>query len=422
MSTVEWEGDLKAQASRRRFLKGAAALAVSAPAFARGQHEEPRSAKGPLLAYVGTYTGGGAPGGSGHGRGIYLFEMNPATGALRERAVFPNDTNPSWLDLDPSRTHLYCSNEIANFQGKNSGSVSAYSIDRSNGHLTLLNTVSSEGAVPAFVSVHPSGKYLLAANYGSGTVAAIAIRSNGELGAATSVQQDHGPLNAKHPASAAPGNFATSGHDAPRAHMIEADPSGRFVLSADLGLDRIMIWKFDLENGTLSPNDPPFASLPLGDGPRHFAFHPNGHWLYSLQEEGSTVTFFHYNGDKGTLSPQQKVSTLPKEFAGTNMCSEVRVSPDGRFVYAANRLHDSVAFFSIGGDGRVTYEGEAWTRGDTPRSITLDPAGNFLYSLNQLGDAITTHRINRKTGRLAFTGQYTPVGTPACMVFLNSRL
>jgi 6-phosphogluconolactonase len=420
MSKVEWEDDLKTKASRRGFLKGAAALAVAAPAFARAQQAGPRSAQGPLLAYVGTYTGEGTPGGTGHGRGIYLFGMDPATGVLTERALFPNDANPSWLDLNPSRTHLYSSNEIANFQGKNSGSISAYSIDRSNGHLTHLNTVSSEGAVPAFVSVHPSGRYLLVANYGSGTVAAIAIRPNGELGAATSVQQDHGPLNAKHPTSAAPGNFATSGHDAPRAHMIQSDPSGRFVLSPDLGLDRIMIWKFDLKNGKLTPNDPPFASLPLGDGPRHFAFHPNGHWVYSLQEEGSTVTFFQYDGNTGTLSPQQTVSTLPKEFAGTNMCSEIRVTSDGRFVYAANRLHDSIAAFAIGRDGRLTYLGESWTRGDTPRSITLDPTGNFLFSLNQLGDAITTFRINRRTGRLDFTGQYTPLGTPACMIFLDS--
>ena len=131
------------------------------------------------------------------------------------------------------------------------------------------------------------------------------------------------------------------------------------------------------------------------------------------------MTFFHYDGEQGKLTPQQKLSTLPKEFAGTNMCSEIRVAPDGKFVYAANRIHDSIAAFAIGRDGRLTHLGESWTRGDTPRSITLDPAGNFLYSLNQLGDAITTFRINRKTGRLDFTGQYTPLGTPACMVFLT---
>lgn len=413
MSTIDWEHDPMFVGSRRSFLKGVAAFAVAAPALA-GLAPHARS---PLLAYVGTYSASGPP--TGHGRGIYLFEMNPATGALTERAVFPNTTNPSWLDLDPSRTHLYCVNEIMNFQGTSSGSASAYAIDHANGHLTLLNTVSSEGAGPAYLSVHPSGKYVLVANYGGGTVAVLPIRANGELGPATDVHHDRGPAGPQHATSAPRGSFAISGHHRPHAHMIHADPFGRFVLSTDLGTDNILIWKFDLQKGKLIPNDPPSVSLPPGDGPRHFAFHPNGRWLYSLQEEGSTLVLFHYDGAKGRLSPQQTVSTLPQGFAGTNMCSEVRVSPDGKFVYAANRLHDSTAVFSIGPRGRLTYAGEEWTRGDTPRSTTLDPAGNFLYSLNKLCDAITAFRINRATGRLTFTGQYTPVGSPACMAFLT---
>ncbi len=421
MSAIQWERNLAAKASRRKFLKGAAALAMSAPAIACGQHNE-ASAKERHLAYVGTYSYREAPGSAGHGRGIYLFEMDPATGTLTERAVFPNAMNPSWLDLDPSRTHLYCIDEMSNFQGANTGAVSAYAIDRSNGHLTLLNTVSSGSSGPAYVSVHPSGKYALVANYGGGSVAVLPIRPNGELASATDVQHDHGIVGPKHPTGGPRGNFSISGHEGPNAfhaHMVLSDPSARYVLSTDLAMDKILVWKLDLETGKLTPNDPPSASLPPGDGPRHFAFHPNGRWLYCLQEEASTLVLFHYDGAKGTLEMQQSVSTLPKGFAGTNFCSEVRVSPDGKFVYAANRLHDSVAIFSIGQGGRVTYEGEEWTRGDTPRSITLDPAGNFLYSLNQLGDAITTYRINRETGRLTFTGQYTPVGTPACMVFLT---
>jgi 6-phosphogluconolactonase (cycloisomerase 2 family) len=393
--------------TRRGLLKYAATLAV------------PASAAEPALAYVGTYSSPQGPEGSrGNGQGIYLFEMNSATGALSAREAFPNDSNPSWLAFDPARTHLYAANETATFQGARSGSVSAYTIDRANGHLTLLNTVSSEGAGPAHLSVHPSGKYVLVANYAGGTVAILPIRPNGDLGPATDVKQDAAAVGPAHAASAPPGSFAISGHDSPHAHMIQADPAGRFVLSADLALDRIFIWKFDSERGKLSANDPPSAPLPPGDGPRHFTFHPAGRWLYSLQEEGSTLVTFEYDAARGKLTPKQTVSSLPKDFAGTNFTSEVMVSRDGKFVYAANRLHDSIAWFSIGEAGMLTFAGEAWTRGDYPRSFNIDPTGNYLYSCNQRSDAIATFRVDRRTGSLKFTGQYTSIGTPAIIVFL----
>jgi 6-phosphogluconolactonase (cycloisomerase 2 family) len=300
--------------------------------------------------------------------------------------------------------------------------VSAYSIDRTNGHLTLLNTVSSEGAGPAHLSVHPSGKWVLVANYAGGTVAVLPIQAGGKLGAATDVKRDHAqvgsPVGPAHASSAPPGSFAISGHDSPHAHMIQSDPAGRFVLASDLALDRIFIWKFDGEHGTLAANDPA-AVLPPGDGPRHFTFHPNGRWLYALTEEGSTLVTFDYDAARGRLTSKQTISSLPKGFSGTNYTSEVMVSADAKFVYAANRLHDSIAWFSIGATGTLTFAGETWTRGDYPRSFNIDPAGNFLYSCNQRGDAIATFRVDRKTGSLAFTGQYTPVGTPAIIIFLT---
>jgi 6-phosphogluconolactonase (cycloisomerase 2 family) len=377
------------------------------------------SLNGSILAYVGTYSSPQGPEGSrGNGHGIYLFQMNPATGALSQRELFADDSNPSWLAFDPSRTHLYAANETATFQGTNSGSVSAYSIDRSNGHLTRLNTVSSQGAGPAHLSVHPSGRYVLVANYAGGTVAVLPIRPNGELGSPTDVKHDEGTVGPTHAASAPHGSFAISGHDTPHAHMIQADPSGRFVLASDLGLDQILIWKFDTEKGTLTPNDPASVSLPPGDGPRHFTFHPNGRWLYSLQEEASTLVRFDFDATRGTLTAKQTASTLPKGFAGTNFTSEVMVTSDGRFLYAANRLHDTVAVFSIGPAGVVSWVSEEWTRGDYPRSFSIDPTGNFLYTCNQRGDALATFRVNRETGRLTFTGQYTPVGTPAIILFL----
>ena len=411
--------DRPGRTSRRGLLRGAAALAVSGPVLGPARQNRATLPSGSRLAYVGTYSSPQGPEGSrGRGQGIYLFEMDPSTGALSQRELFPNGSNPSCLALDPSRTHLYAANETTTFQGTNSGSVSAFSIDRSNGHLTLLNEVSSQGAGPCHLSVHPSGRYVLVANYAGGTVAVLPIRPDGALGPASDVKPGQGTVNRTRATSAPAGSFAMSGHDRPHAHMIQADPSGEFVLASDLGLDQIFIWKFDARKGALSANNPASAPLPPGDGPRHFAFHPNGRWFYSLQEEASTLVTFDYDGTSGRLTAKQTVSSLPKGFRGTNYTSEVMVSADGKFVYAANRLHDSIAWFSIGEAGTLTFAGEEWTRGDYPRTFTIDPAGNFLYSCNQRGDAITTFRINRETGNLTFTGQYTPVGTPSIVVFL----
>jgi 6-phosphogluconolactonase (cycloisomerase 2 family) len=201
--------------------------------------------------------------------------------------------------------------------------------------------------------------------------------------------------------------------------MIQADPSGRFVLHADLGLDKIFVWKFNAEKGTLTAGDPPAVALPPGDGPRHFHFHPNGRWLYSIQEEASTVALFDYDARAGRLAARQTLSTLPRGFAGSNFCSEILVSADGRFVYAGNRLHDSVALLSVGPRGQLTYVGEEWTRGSYPRSFNFDPSGRFLYCCNQRGDNVTCFRVDRTTGALTFTGHYTPVGNPSIIVFLD---
>ena len=408
-----------AKTSRRKFLKGAAALGVAAPAFAAAPPSSTHSGHHPIFAYVGSYSLPQGPDGSiGRGQGIYLFEMNPATGALVQRELFRRDTNPSFMAFDSSRKHLYSVNWIANYEGANSGSVSAYEIDRASGHLTLLNTVSSEGANPTHLSLHPSGKFVLVASYFGGTVAVLPIRENGELGPATDAVHDQGTVGPEHAASAPPGSFAISGHDNPHAHMIQSDPAGRFVFAADLGLDRIFVWKFDPERGKLIPNDPASVALSSGDGPRHFAFHPNGRWFYSLQEEGSTVVAYDYDSTKGTLTAKQTVSSLPEGFAGSNFPAEVMVSPDGKFLYASNRLHDGIAWFSISATGTLAFRGEEWTRGNHPRAFNFDPTGNFFYVCNQFADAITTFRVDRKTGALTFTGQYTPVGSPASIIFL----
>jgi 6-phosphogluconolactonase len=417
---IQWEHEPRVSRSRRHFLRSGAALAVSGPALRAMGQSPAHETRGPILAYVGTYSSPQGPEGStGNGRGIYLFAMDPGTGALSHREVFSDGSNPSWLAFDPSRTYLYAAHETATFEGSNSGSVGAFSINRSNGHLTLLNTVSSGGAGPAHLSVHPSGKHVFVANYAGGTVAVLPIRGDGQLGTATDIKQDRGAVGSIHATSAPPGSFAISGHDAPHAHMIQSDPSGQFVLSTDLGLDQIFIWKFDSKAGTLSANHPASVSLPSGDGPRHFAFHPNGRWLYSLQEESSTIVLFDYDATSGSLRAKQTLSSLPKGFAGTSFTSEIVISPDGKFIYAANRLHDSIAFFSVGETGMLTFAGEAWTCGDYPRSFNIDPTANFLFSCNQRSDVIAGFRINRDTGALTFTGQYTPVGTPAIIIFLT---
>jgi len=397
--------------SRRKFLAGAAAAAISTTASA--------AAPGRVLAYAGSYSApAGAEGAPGRGKGIYLLEMNPANGALTERALFPNPDNPACLAMNAAGTRLYSANETSTYQGAASGSVSAYEIERPGGRLKLINTIASEGAGPCHLSLHQSGKWVFVANYHGGTSAVLPVGANGELGKATDVQRHEGTLGPTTAASAPPGSFAWSGHDRTHSHMIQADPSGRFVLATDLGLDRILIWQFDAAAGKLIPNDPPSVAVPPGDGPRHFVFHPNGHWLYSLQEEGSTLITFDYDGATGRLTAKQTISSLPAGFAGTNFTSEVAISPDARFVYAANRLHDTIAWFTIAADGTLRFTGEESTRGDYPRFFTFDPSGRFLYSCNQRADAIVCFRVNQKTGALVHTGQYTPVGTPSFLAFL----
>jgi 6-phosphogluconolactonase (cycloisomerase 2 family) len=328
-------------------------------------------------------------------------------------------TSPSCLALNTSGSRLYSANETDRVGEGKEGTVSAFAINRADGKLELLNTVRSGGAGPTHVSVHPSGRFLLAANYFGGSVAVLPILRGGRLGAGSAIKRDAGKIGPSKATNAPPGSFAFSGHDRTHAHMIQADPSGRYVLHADLGLDKIYVWKFDNQKGELTPNKPSAVSLPPGDGPRHFHFHPNGRWFYSVQEEGSTIAMFDYDAATGRLTSRQTISTLPPGFAGSNFCSEILVSGDGRFVYAGNRLHDSIGIFYIGSNGTLSYVGEEWTRGSYPRSFNFDPTGQFLYCCNQRGDNIAVFRVDRKTGGLVFTGHYGSVGNPSSIVFLD---
>jgi 6-phosphogluconolactonase (cycloisomerase 2 family) len=405
---------------RRAFV--AASLATAAHA-AGAKPDEP-----PLFAYVGTFssplkdtlpTQVDLP--PGNGRGIHIFRVDRASGKLTPVGTHESGTSPSHLAINAAGTRMYSANETDRRGDAKEGSVSAFAIDPKDGSLKLLNTVRSGGAGPTFVSLHPSGKFLLVANYFGGSIAAIPILEDGKLGEPSDVKVDDGKIGPTRAPNAPPGSFAISGHDRTHAHQILPDPAGKFVLHVDLGLDRIFVWKFDAKNGTFAANDPAFVVLPPGDGPRHIDFHPNGKWLYSVQEEGSTIVRFDWDAAAGKLMAKQTISTLPKGYAGSNFCSEILVSADGGFVYVGNRLHDSIGIFAVGPDGDLKPVADEWTRGNYPRSFAFDPTGAFLYCCNQRADHVAAFRADRKTGGLAFTGQYTPVGNPSCIVFLDAR-
>lgn len=417
---------LPLESSRRTLLKTALAIAGSMPLVDGLLQAETDGAAGALFAYVGTFsspltdvlpTQVDLP--PGNGRGIHIFQVNRGTGAMTPAGIFEMGTSPSCLVLNQSGTRLYSANETDRVGDDKAGTVSAFAINRTTGKLELLNTVPSGGAGPTYVSIHPSGRFMLVANYFGGSVAVLPILPDGRLGPASDIKNDAGKIGPTKATHAPPGSFAFSGHDRTHAHMIQSDPAGHFVLHVDLGLDKIFVWKFDDQKGVLTPAATPAVSLPPGDGPRHFHFHPNGRWFYSIQEEGSTIVLFDYDAATGRLTSRQTISSLPAGFAGSNFCSEILVSTDGQFVYGGNRLHDSIGIFAVGSDGTLTFVADEWTRGNYPRSFNFDPTGQFFYSCNQRGDNIAVFRVDRQSGALNFTGQYTPVGNPSMLVFLD---
>jgi 6-phosphogluconolactonase len=398
--------------SRRDVLKTAGAFALmggaletifdTRSAFAAGETE--------ATAYVGTYSTGS----DGHGEGIYRFRVNLETGQLADRKLAAKTPNPTWIVIYPSKKFLYAINEVTDFAGGN-GSVSAFAIEQ-GGELRLLNTVSSAGAGPAHMSLDATGKFAFVANYIGGSIAVLPIHADGTLGDAVDVHRDLNMVGPARPANAPFGSFAVSGHDAPHAHMIAADPANKFVLSTDLGQDRLYSYAFDALTGKLAQHG--FLTLLGGVGPRHFAFHPNGHWLYAITEECSQIVFMNYDAQTGAPAIKQIHSALPPGFEGTSFGSEIAASPDGKFVYSANRLHDTISIFAIGDDGDPKFIGEAPTMGDYPRHFAINPSGAFLFACNQHSDDITSFRIDPETGKLNFTGRYAGVGSPAMIALL----
>ncbi len=408
--------------TRRDFLKAASLLAAPAahPYAVNARAIHPYAANAPAVsaapqastyAYVGTYTPNGG--------GIYLFRVDRASGALTQLQVFDDIRNPSWLAFNPTQTRLYAVSEIDNFQGMRSGAVVSYAIDRESLQIKRLGAVSSAGTTPTYASVHPSDKFVFVANYGGGNVAVFPVGSDGALGEPSDVRPSVGPRHRARAVDDPPGQFAVSDHDSPHVHMVAPDPNGQFVIANDAGLDLTLVWRFDAQAGRLLPADVPVVAAPSGSAPRHFVFHPNGRIFYNLYEHDARIAVYDYDAAKGGLRRKQLVSALPPKFSGSNLSSEILVTADGRFVYAANRLHNTIAIFAVANDGQLRMISEAWVHADYPRCLTIDPSGEFLYSCNQKGDSITSFRLSGTGGGLQFTGRFEPVGSPAVMIMLK---
>jgi 6-phosphogluconolactonase len=396
--------------SRRVFVEATAGLLLPAAMPARALQSADDSS---CYAYVGTYTPNGG--------GIYLFRMDRATGALAQLHVFDGIRNPSWLALGPSQKFLYAVSEVDNFSDAHDGAVTAFAVDVLTGQLSRLNTVSSGGATPAHLSVHPSGRFLFVANHGGGSVAVLPINPDGTLAGATDVRPSIGALHHLRVLDDPPGQFGVSDHEGPHMHMIGMDPGGQLVIANDAGLDLTLIWRFDEKAGRLLPAQTPVLAAPAGSAPRHFVFHPNGRWFYNLYEHEAKIACYDYDAAQCAFKWRQSVSTLPQHYSGSSLASEITITADGRFIYVANRLHSAIAAFAVAADGALKPVGETWTRADSPRSLLIDPTQAFLYSCNQRGDCITSFRINAASGALTFTGRFEPVGSPAVMVIAERR-
>ena len=351
------------------------------------------------LVYVGTYT-------DAQSEGIYVYRLALATGTLTPIGLAAKATNPSFLALHPNHHYLYAVNEVDAMEGRKTGGVSAYSIDLITGKLKFLNMVPSGDPGPCHVTVDLTGKYVLVANYGVGSVAVFPILSDGSLGKATAFLPHAG--HSKDPKR----------QEGPHAHSIYTSPDNRFVVSADLGTDQVYIYRFDSAQGTLTPNDPPSVSVPLGSGPRHFAFDPAGKFGYVIEEMGSSLTAFSYDAELGQLRALETISTVPGDYKGYNDCAELTMHPTGRFLYGSNRGHNSITVFAVdplkGTPAPIQYVS---TQGKTPRSFGIDPTGNYLIAANQDSGSLVVFRINTGTGRLTPTGQKVDIRAPVCVVF-----
>lgn len=386
--------------SRREFLvasvTGLVGLACGSPRLARGTDSTVDSD----LLYVGTYTD------DSRSDGIYLVRMDPQSGKLRLISSVNAGANPSFLAIHPNGRVLYAVNELEKYNGKASGAVSAFAIANETGALIRLGEQASEGGAPCFVSLDRSGQVVLVANYVGGNVALLPIVAGGGLAPAAQVVQHKGSGPNK------------ERQEAPHAHCILADPTNRFVLAADLGADRVFVYRLDLAGKSLYHVDGGDAVMRAGAGPRHVAFHPTLPLVYVANELDSTVARLRFDSERGTLTPVDICSTLPAEWTGTNYPADIHVAPSGRTLYMSNRGHNSIAVFSVAeSTGALALEQVVSTEGDWPRNFTLDPSGRWLLVANQRSNSIVVFERDPKSGRLMPTSQRIALPSPVCLRF-----
>jgi len=351
-----------------------------------------------LKVYLGTYTNKGS-------KGIYLARLDTATGKLSEPELAAEVANPTFLAITPSRKYLYAANEVGNYKGERTGSVSAFSIDRATGKLTPINAVSSKGGGPCHVSTDRKGRFCFVANYGGGTVASYAIAKDGRLSdAVTFIQHEGKGANPKR-------------QERPHAHSINVSPDGRFAVAADLGIDELIVYAIDKKTGALTRHSS--VKTAPGAGPRHFAFHPKRAFAYAINELNSTVTAYSWNKQAGTLTELKSVTTLPSGATVTNYPAEVRVHPSGRFLYGSNRGHNSIALFSLDVSGIPAFVDTFPSGGKNPRNFNIDPSGRWLLSANQDTGDVVVYSIDRKSGRLSDTGNKINLNGAVCIRYLG---
>jgi len=389
-------------------ISGILLLAVASVLFSDTSSAQKHAPSKPYLVYVGTYTNKTAS------KGIYAYSFDPGVGKLTPLGVAAESEDPSFVAVHPNGKYLYAVNETGNFGGQKSGAVSAFSIDPRNGKLTLLNQLATQGAGPCYVSLDKTGKFVFVANYDGGSIAVFPVREDGTLAPASAFIQHSGS------------SIDKERQEGPHAHWIATAPDNRFVLAADLGLDEILVYRFNAAKGTLAPNTPPFAKLEPGAGPRHLAFHPNGKFAYALTEMGDSVTAFAYKAGDGSLTPLETVSalsTLRKDHVGVKEAAEIAVHPSGKFLYASNRAGiDTISAFSLDpAKGSIKLKNEYPTMGKTPRNFAIDPTGKFLLAANQESNNIVIFRIDPVTGALSPNGEVTEVPAPVCITFVAAR-
>ena len=363
-----------------------------------------------VLVFIGTYTApilfGTGKILQGKGEGIYVYRLDPSTGALEFVSKTTGIANPSYLAFDSTQKFLYAVNELKTYQDRPTGTVSAFAVDAKTGRLDFLNRQVTHGTDPCHVLVDGQRKHVFVANFMSGSVCVLPVRDDGSLGEATDFIQHQGS------------SVDPARQKGPHAHSVTLDASNRFAFVPDLGLDKLMVYRFDQKRGMLAANAVPWITMKPGAGPRHLSFHRGGRFAYLVNELDSTVTVLSYDRSAGTFAPVQTVATLPEGFDGESTCADIQIAPSGTFVYASNRSHDSIVIYRIDPlDGRLSFVGHQPTRGKTPRSFGIDPTGSFLLAANQDSDTVVTFRVDPDSGMLQPTEHVAQVPTPVCVKF-----